>query len=266
MRLTRLLPLLIVLWAMALMAPVASAQPTLSSAQRLANLEAAVTALTSAVSTLQSENAGQAALLQSQAAAISSLKEALMSTQSVLLQQSNNVAALQTALNKEIADRKTYADGVGTSTLASAKTYADGIVAPVADKLVHFSRSGNEVYITGANLNLRNGTGYTYNQINGLGNLTIGYNDRRGTGDVRTGSHNLILGFGNNYSAAGAFIGGAHNSSSNHMASIYGGSGNTASGLYAHVSGGYGNTASGNWSNIGGGRDKVASGQLANLP
>ncbi len=230
----------------ALATPAAFAQPALSSAQRLTNLETTVAALA-----LQVQAQGQQ--LSAQAATIAN--------------QASTIATLQAALTAEVANRKAYTDSAVATALASAKTYADGKVAPVADKLLHFSRSGNEVYITGANLHLRNGTGYTYNQVNGLGNLTIGYNDLRGSGaDVRTGSHNLILGFGNNYSAAGAFVGGAHNNSNAHMASVYGGTGNTASGLYAHISGGYNNTASGNWSNIGGGQNKVASAQLANLP
>lgn len=266
MRLTRLLPLLIALWATLLIAPAASAQPLLSSAQRLANLEAAVTALTSAVSTLQSENAGQAALLQSQAAAISSLNSALASAQASLTQQSASLSALQTALNKEVADRKTYADGVGTSTLASAKTYADGKVAPVADKLIHFSRSGDEVYITGANLNIRNGTGLPYQRLNGLGNLVIGYNDLRASGNNRTGSHNLVMGFQQNYSQAGGLLLGAVNSSAGHYASVLGGTGNTAGGLYAVVVGGYDNQASGNWSSVLGGQGVRAAATLAHVP
>ena len=224
------------------------AQPVLSSAQRLANLEAAVSSLTAAVTALQTENAAQSTLLQSQASAI---------------------AALQSALTKQIADSKAYTDSMGTSTLASAKTYTDGNVAPLADKLTHFSRSGNEVYITGANLNIRNGLGHSYTSLNGLGNLVVGYNElRTGTDAVntRTGSHNFVIGLQNNFSSAGAIVAGSNNNSTNYMASVYGGTGNTASGLYAHISGGYNNTASGNWSNIGGGRDKVASSTLANLP
>ena len=240
------------LWAVlcsALVLPTAAlAQPVLSSAQRLANLEAAVKSLTQAVTALQTENAAQSTLLQSQSTAIS---------------------ALQSALNQQMVDSKAYTDGVATSTLASATTYTDGKVAPVADKLTHFSRSGNEIYITGANLNIRNGLGHSYAQLNGLGNLIIGYNELRGgTGAVntRTGSHNFVIGLQNNFSSAGAIVAGSNNNSGGYMASVYGGTGNTASGYYAHISGGYNNVASGNWSNIGGGQNKIASTTLANLP
>lgn len=250
------------------------AQPTASSAQRLANLEAAVSALTTDVTNLKAENAAQASLLQSQAAAISALNAALA-------QQSSSLTALQAALSKEIADRKLYADAVGASTLASAKaysdgtlasakTYADGKVAPVADKLIHFSRAGNEVYITGANLNIRSGSGLTYSYgVNGLGNLIVGYNElRSGTGAVntRTGSHNLIIGLHNNYSSAGAIVAGSDNTSTNYMASVYGGTGNTSGGYYSAVVGGYNNSATGNWSTILGGRDVTAPNQLDHKP
>lgn len=197
---------------------------------------------------LQTENATQASLLQSQAAAIS---------------------ALNAALTQEVSDRKAYADNIGSSTLANAKAYSDSKLAPVADKLTHFSRSGNDVYITGANLHIRNGTGATYQQLNGLGNLTVGYNElRSGAGAVntRTGSHNVILGFNQNYSHAGAFMSGGVNSSTNHFASVIGGTGNTSGGLYSVVGGGYDNQATGNWSTVLGGQGVRATAQLAHVP
>jgi hypothetical protein len=216
-------------------------QPVISSAQRLANLEAAVSALTQTVANLQAANAAQA----------------------------TSIANLQTALTKEAADRKTYADAAGTSALNGAKAYSDSLTAPLADKLTHFSRNGNEIFITGANLNIRNGTGYTYQQINGLGNLIIGYNELRtgaNTVNTRSGSHNLILGFNQNYSQAGALMLGAANSSTGHFASVLGGTGNISGGLYAVVVGGYDNQATGNWSTVLGGRGVRATAVLDHVP
>lgn len=269
MRFVRVLGLWAALVGALVLPSAVMAQPVLSSAQRLANLEVAVGTLATAVTNLQAENAAQAALLQSQATAISALNASLAAAQTQLAQQSTSLAALQTALTKEIADRKSYADGVGASTLASAKAYADGVVAPVADKLVHFSRSGNEVYITGANLNIRNGTGYSYQMINGLGNLIVGYNElRAGTGAVntRTGSHNLVIGYQNNFSSAGAIVAGSNNNSTNYMASVYGGTGNTSGGYYSAVVGGYDNQATGNWSTVLGGQGVRATTTLARVP
>lgn len=234
MRFLRALGLLSALFSVLCLPVPALAQPAASSAQRLANLEATVTALTQAVTSLQAENAAQAA----------------------------SISSLQVALNQALAGAKAYSDGL----LATAKTYADNKVAPVADKLTHFSRNGNEVYITGANLNIRNGSGATYQAVNGLGNLVVGYNELRGSGNTRTGSHNVILGFNQNYSAAGAIMSGAVNNSTAHFASVIGGTGNTSGGLYSVVVGGYDNQATGNWSTVLGGQGVRATAQLARVP
>jgi hypothetical protein len=223
-----------------------------SAPQRLTNLAAAVAVLMQQVTVLQAANTALASQVQGQASAI---------------------AALQAGLAAEVADRKAYADSVGASTLAGAKSYADTVgaeVDAVADLLHRFSRVGNDVYITGANLHIRNGRGHTYaSGVNGLGNLVMGYNElRTGSGAVndRTGSHNVVLGFNNNYSSAGAILAGAVNSGDGYFASVLGGTGNTASGLYAFVGGGYDNTASGNWAAILGGSGNVASSTLERVP
>jgi hypothetical protein len=44
--------------------------------------------------------------------------------------------------------------------------------------------------------------------VNGLGNVIIGYNEPRGGGDNRSGSHNLVVGSRNNYASYGGFVGG----------------------------------------------------------
>lgn len=229
--------------------PAAWAQPASSSSARLAALETAVSTLTQSLLTLQSANASLTQNLQ---------------TQSAL------VASLQAALTKEVADRKTYADTAAGHALSNARAYSDNRLAPVADKVQHFSRSGNDVYISGANLHVRNGLGSTINAgVNGLGNLIVGYNESRNQSnnpDVRTGSHNIILGVGMNFSRASSFMTGVNNTSSGSFASVLGGTGNTASGTYSVVVGGYNNLTSGGWSVILGGRDHTASAQLQRIP
>lgn len=75
------------------------------------------------------------------------------------------------------------------------------------------SVSGSDVVFTGVNLHLRNGSGST-ESANGNGNLVIGYNESRSNpvDNIRSGSHNLILGQLNNYSATGSVISGTANS------------------------------------------------------
>jgi hypothetical protein len=79
---------------------------------------------------------------------------------------------------------------------------------------------------------------------NGLGNLIVGYNEERGFGqDMRTGSHNVVVGTEHNFSRFGGIVGGFHNEISGDFAVVSGGIGNTASGDYASVSGGACNIA-----------------------
>ena len=72
---------------------------------------------------------------------------------------------------------------------------------------------GNELFITGANLHLLNGMGATQT-TNGLGNLIVGYQALRNDPafpDVRTGSHNLIVGDRHSYSSYGGIVVGDFN-------------------------------------------------------
>lgn len=210
------------------------------------------------------------ASILSQAQAYSDGKLAQETTQRIA---GDNAAALDahqytdTKVTSILTQAQTYTDTKVASILTQAQTYTDGQLAPVSDKLIHFSRSGNDVNITGANVHILSGTGQTYQTINGLGNLIIGYNEVRGDNtDARTGSHNLVLGFGNNYTSAGGILSGAHNSSGSFFSSIIGGTGNTSSGFYSVVVGGFNNTASGNWATVGGGQNKTASNVLDDLP
>ena len=130
-----------------------------------------------------------------------------------------------------------------------------------------FTVSGTDVTLTGYNLHIVNGLGST-GTLNGLGNLVIGYNalgNDQGVGDVRTGSHNLILGDQNSYSSFGGLVAGKDNVISGQYASVSGGRRNMASGFIASVSGGVFNTASGEYSSVSGGGRNTASGGVASI-
>jgi len=152
---------------------------------------------------------------------------------------------------------------------------------------------------TNINVQINSGSGNTNGVVNGLGNLTIGYNetshlapefcsDPQYTGsvfcissgqiwdsNVRRGSHNLILGFGNSYDDFGGIVagqiniingqyasvlGGYLNQASGHWSSVSGGNNNQATGWYSSISGGLSNQASGNYSSVSGGRTRNATG------
>jgi SOS response associated peptidase (SRAP) len=175
------------------------------------------------------------------------------------------LAALTWALPAVIAQEE-EAKGKGQKGLAHR-------VAALEKLLKHFSREKNEIFITGANLHLVNGLGQTGcgspeepipDCPNALGNLIVSYNESRadpGDPDVRTGSHNVVVGQGHNFSRFGGLVVGYRNTISGDFASVSGGGEfNGASGFAAAVRGGERNTASGHHSSVSGGRSNTASG------
>ena len=116
------------------------------------------------------------------------------------------------------------------------------------------------IQIHDANLQIVNGSGATDGLVDGLGNLIVGYNELRTSGNFRSGSHNLVVGKEHNFSSFGGLVAGKGSTVSGAHASVSGGRDNTASGDYASVSGGYSNTASGYQSSVSGGSGNTASG------
>jgi hypothetical protein len=148
-------------------------------------------------------------------------------------------------------------------------------VAALEKLLTHFTREKNEIVITGANLHIVNGTGLTgcigeggeeipdCPNPNGLGNLIVGYNEPRPEGfgeDIRTGSHNIVVGQWNNFSRFGGLVLGVQNAISGDFAAVSGGVSNTASGRFAVVIGGAISTAGGQSAVVSGGQENTASG------
>jgi len=147
-------------------------------------------------------------------------------------------------------------------------------VAALEHLLAPFTRVGHEVVITGANLRLVNGLGSTDCTAeqdepipdcpNGAGNLIVGYNERREFGEnLRTGSHNVVVGQFHNFSRVGGLVVGDFNEISGDFAVVSGGQRNTASGDRSAVSSGLFNTASGEQSSVSGGFINTASGFAA---
>ncbi len=116
----------------------------------------------------------------------------------------------------------------------------------------------------GVNVRIVNGSGITDGVVDGAGNLIVGYNELRGAGDDRSGSHNLIVGKEHNFNSFGGLVAGRNNTLSASHASVSGGRNNTASANRSSVSGGggsipiYGNTASGSYSSVSGGLSRSA--------
>jgi hypothetical protein len=139
-------------------------------------------------------------------------------------------------------------DTLGDSVVALEATTADLQAAQEALQYMTVDENpinglnGPHIIITGANLHIRDGSGFTSNgPLIGLGNVVVGYNEGPGGGLVagdRDGTHNLIVGPEHKYLSFGGFLAGLRNTASGPNASVSGGSDNTASGPNASVSGG----------------------------
>ena len=135
----------------------------------------------------------------------------------------------------------------------------------VEAKTAPLSVSGTNFLITGKNVQIVDGTGST-SSTSGLGNLTVGYNALRGNGDdLRTGSHNLIVGDRNNYASFGGMVVGNFNTITGQYASVSGGRDSTAEGESTSVSGGSGNFAKGYAASVSGGNLNAATGLIASV-
>lgn len=126
------------------------------------------------------------------------------------------------------------------------------------------------IIVRGANLQLVSGLGATNGnpadrgsvessevRTNGLGNLIVGYNEP-GPGSDRTGSHNIVVGFDQDYSSFGGLVVGRGSYIGAPYASVSGGRGR-ALGNYSSVSGGDG-VAYGEYATVVGGLSAVSSG------
>jgi hypothetical protein len=151
---------------------------------------------------------------------------------------------------------------LGVPRLGEAQGTLDQRVAVLEGKLARVSTAngGADIIIAGANLNIINGLSNTQSS-NGLGNLILGYNEARGGGlDVRTGSHNLVLGQQNNYSSFGGIVGGYQNTIAGPFSHVLTGNGNAATQFYALVGTGQFNNAANTYAAVFGGELNVASG------
>ena len=131
-------------------------------------------------------------------------------------------------------------------------------VSSLESLLVHFTRTSDEVFVTGANLHIVDGSTDTDGATNGLGNLIVGYDE--GPPADKTGSHMVVVGAQHSYSSFGGIVSGFDNTTSDRFASVLGGRLNTASGRFATVTGGAGNISNGVSSSISGGAQGKAYG------
>lgn len=174
----------------------------------------------------------------------------------------NQVTTLQNLvqdLQAQVADLETQ-----IANLPSAETlqFIDDLRAVVA--LQNDAQGNPTVRFSGVNVHVNNGLGST-NTVNGLGNLIVGYDEARTSGNDKTGSHNVVIGRRHNYSQYGGLVAGNQNTISAPFASVSGGAANTASGMNSSVSGGFENIASGDSSSVSGGVANIAEGENSSV-
>ena len=185
---------------------------------------------------------GQSPLIAQQTGGLPALEARLAALEAM-------VAALQ-EVNTNQADR--------IAALEARITQVEAKTSPI-------SVAGTNFVITGKNVFIVDGSGATESS-SGLGNLIVGYNALRNVGgDLRAGSHNLILGDRNNYTSYGGLVAGDSNEIGRPYATITGGAANKAIGYAATVCSGEFNTASGVQAAILGGKFNTASGDNSSV-
>ncbi len=121
------------------------------------------------------------------------------------------------------------------------------------------------VRFSDVNVQIVDASGDTDGDVNGRGNLIIGYNEDFFAAEVRTGSHNLVIGPDHSYTSYGGAVIGESNNITAKYTTVTGGRGNTAGGNWASVSSGVGNTASGPYASVSGGSANTSSGSRASV-
>lgn len=156
-----------------------------------------------------------------------------------------NITALQTALSAAQADVAALKTRLATaeSRLKEVESKPAGIPDLATYLKIDTNQingvNGPHILITGANVHVRSGSGFTNDNgtLKGLGNLIIGYNESPAVLS-RTGSHNLVGGSLNSFNSVGGMVFGLQNTLSGQYASVLGGNVNTAVGPNSTVYGG----------------------------
>lgn len=224
--------------------------------------------------------------------------EAMVDQQAEINDLNNTVASLQA----EIVSLNNIAGSqvLSIQQLQQDLTAIENNTVLELDGLLRYSEINSypTAEFTAVNVQVNNGTGTTDGNVNGLGNITIGYNETSinatyfcsdssydeedncinnggyWDNNVRRGSHNLIVGKSNSYDDFGSIIGGNRNNSngaytfvagSNNRvyadnSSIVGGGGNQTNAISSSISSGLFNSANGYASSISGGQYNVTLG------
>lgn len=144
--------------------------------------------------------------------------------------------------------------------LEAALAQAQARIEALEQKTAALSVEPDKLIVEGVNLHIRSGAGSTNAAPNGRGNLILGYDEARPSGSDKSGSHNLVLGMGANYSRYSGIVGGQNNTISANYAMVLSGAGNVASGDWSMILTGAVSRAELNTSVVVSGEQNVADG------
>lgn len=218
-------------------------------------------------------------------------------TPAVASQVNANFGAFETAVDDNAADIAALQQQIATQA-ATIQTLMDELNTLQSNTVLALNGYLGLATVDGydtavfeaVNVQIVNGLGET-NQVNGLGNLTVGYNElaagaeqvpicsngsyalqtdceaagQTWAANQRIGSHNLIVGRANAYTQYGGMVIGYANSINREYAVVSGGLFNLASGQFASVTGGEKNIASAKGASVTGGYNSRASGLVSSV-
>ncbi len=124
------------------------------------------------------------------------------------------------------------------STAQAADRRPERVIIAESDAGCTLYMEGADLVADGCNLHIRNGMDET-DTINGTGNLVVGYDEDdyfEIAGEEppdKSGSHNVVIGYGHTYSSYGGLVVGFKNRIEGQYSSVSGGIFNTASGYTA---------------------------------
>jgi hypothetical protein len=148
------------------------------------------------------------------------------------------------------------------STIADLEARLAAVEAKLASVSVETVDGHPTVRFTDVNVQVVDGSGGTAGDLNRRGNLIVGYNAATDS-DVRTGSHNLVVGDRHSYTSYGGFIAGVDNRLDGASSTVAGGTLNAATGIRSAVLSGFSNEASGIDATVVAGWNSAATGEAA---
>lgn len=174
----------------------------------------------------------------------------------------NDLTSHEHAITQLQGTSSTQAQAISTlqSNVASQGSAISSLQTKTASMAATTINGRPAVTFNGVNVYVRNGMGSTAGTPNGTGNLIVGYDEARTTNSKKTGSHNLVLGYENNYESFGGIVAGRSNSITGETSSVLGGFMNQASGSRSVIIAGSNNAAEGQYSVVVAGSNNTASG------